>query len=333
MSNQRYFWFPTGAPCSTKLPKSALCDALIVDKMCKNVFSRCTKLVWSQTELQSLFWTGLILFCSWTNVQLWGRIRSKVQTSPSNCLFHRTDRTSLPRCDPSGAVAYFNNFLYTVYKTHNSSLFTLSLPLFVPILPPHLILSQPFHHDQPAAGSPSILPLAAHLFVFRRNVNDSDSGCGVWRWNLLKRDRAVMDCECAIVCLRWVCWGGWHHPPPGVLRGDETPAGWRFGILDTNSFYCLLTSCPGVLLSLSPLLGNWLVIVSESESKWGEADSGSQRFAATSPLWFPMNCCMSFQHLYLLSRHCYFLKDMISLRCVIPFVSCELFQHSTNYLI
>lgn len=89
-----------------------------------------------------------------------------------------------------------------------------------------LLFSQPFHHKQPAACSPWILPLAAHLFVFGRNVNDSDSGCGVWRWNLLKRDRAVMDCESVSVCSS-VSEGvlGWHHSPPRVLRGDETPFG------------------------------------------------------------------------------------------------------------
>lgn len=148
---------------------------------------------------------------------------------------------SLPRCDPSEAVAYFNNFLYTVYKTHNSSLFTLSLPLFVPILPPRLILSQPFHHEQPAAGSPSILPLAAHLFVFRRNVNDSDSGCGVWRWNLLKRDRAVMDCECAIVCLQWVCWRGDITRLPECSEGMRPRLGGGLGSwTQTLSIVCSL---------------------------------------------------------------------------------------------
>lgn len=99
--------------------------------------------------------------------------------------------------------------LYLPLSFLSFSLTCLTLSFFLLPVPSCFILllfSQHFHHSQPAAGSLWILPLAAHLFVFKRNVNDSDSGCRVWRWNLLYRDGAVMDCELVSVCISWcVC--------------------------------------------------------------------------------------------------------------------------------
>lgn len=146
-----------------------------------------------------------------------------------------------------------------------------ALPFFVPSSSSCLssyLLSAFSHHGQPAAGS---LPLAAHLFVFRRNVNDSDSGCGVWRWNLLKRDRAVTDCESAQKPPVSVGVSGWHHSPPGVHGGGEMRAPGWVAVWDPWHIlffvFRLQTSCADAPLLLFQLLSlniKW-------EANWGSS--------------------------------------------------------------
>lgn len=175
-------------------------------------------------------------------------------------------------------VTRFNHFPFKVYENFfffpppsPSSPFLCPFLVFLPLVLSPLSL---FHHGQPAAGS---LPLAAHLFVFRRNVNDSDSGCGVWRWNLLKRDRAVTDCESAQTPVS-VGVSGWHHSPPRVHRGDESP--WLGGSLGslthTFFFFCLQTLCAVVQLLLFHLLS--------LNIKW-EANWGSFHQAANTSIF------------------------------------------------
>lgn len=97
--------------------------------------------------------------------------------------------------DPSATSAHYNNFSHMVYYKSCLFLLFLSFPflpflsvschLFSPVLSSGCSLSLSITSHQLLARSRWILPLAAHLLVLKRNANDSDSGCRVWRWNLL----------------------------------------------------------------------------------------------------------------------------------------------------
>lgn len=131
--------------------------------------------------------------------------------------------------------------------------YSLCLCLVFPSLPSSLSLSlvlssccslTVFRHNRPAARSPWILPLAAHLFVFGRNVNDSDSGCRVWRLNFASARQS---------CDGLSLWVSFWLPSQSAQRGWDP--GWA-AVWDPGHKLFLLSAHFLFALSICQFLGN-----------------------------------------------------------------------------